>query len=85
MAKKIVTNLRIDDDDWRQIKVQASELDMSANEYLIYLIKNFSLKRELGFKGNLVKEEAPIWKLPELARMPNKPTPFKKDDDDIYG
>ena len=82
MSKKIVTNLRIDEEDWLQIKAMAGELGLSINEYLNYLVRSLSLKREL-----LEELEAPIWRLGELAkRFKSKPMGELSDDDKIiYG
>lgn len=82
MSKKIVTNLRIDQEDWLQVKAMAGELGLSINEYLNYLVRSLSLKREL-----LEEMEAPIWRLGELAkRFKSEPMGELSDDDKIiYG
>ena len=82
MSKKIVTNLRINEEDWLQIKAMAGELGLSMNEYLNYLVRSLSLKREL-----LEEMEAPIWRLGELAkRFKSEPMGELSDDDKIiYG
>lgn len=72
MSRKIVTNLRVDENDWLQIKTMAAEMGMSVNEYVNYLIKDLSLKREFFTdKKNAkrkVKKLAPIWKLGEITK-----------------
>ena len=84
MAKKIVTNLRIDESDWLQIKAQAGELGVSVNEYVNFIIKEFSIKSELGI---LKRSEAPIWKLGEIAKKykSSKKNKLSEEDEIIYG
>lgn len=47
MSHKVVTNLRIDEVDWLQVKTLAAELGMSVNEYINYLIRDLSMRQEL--------------------------------------
>lgn len=83
MAKKIVTNLRIDENDWLQLKSDAGELGMSVNEYINFLLKDSSIRRRLNPK----KEEAPFWKLGELSKkFKSEPAgELSEDDKIIYG
>lgn len=83
MARKVVTNLRIDETDWFQIKAEAGELGMSVNQYINYLLRDLSLKRMLNPK----KEAAPIWKLGDLAKkVQSHPMgPLSDEDEIIYG
>lgn len=90
MSRKIVTNLRVDKNDWLQIKTMAAEMGMSVNEYVNYLIKDFSLRRELFTDKKITKKKArklaPIWKLGEIAKKV-KPSPLgelSSDDKLIY-
>lgn len=63
MSKNIVvTNLRVEKNLWLQIKSIAAADGLSVNEYLNRLIRYTSLKSEL------IPEEAPIWKLSEIAK-----------------
>ncbi len=83
MAKKIVTNLRIDETDWLQIKSEAGELGMSVNEYINFLLRDLSIRRILNPK----KEDALFWKLGNLSKK-IKPKPMgelSNDDKIIYG
>lgn len=89
MARKIVTNLRIDEADWLRIKSMAAGLSMSANQYIIELIESTSMKQELGldqadFKGEKNKRYS-IWNLPNLASIKDKPMGLSKEDEAIYG
>ena len=82
MNEPVVTNLRINRQDWLQLKAVAAELGMSVNEYVNYLIRDLSAKRELlpDIK------HAPIWALGDITKR-IKPTPMGKlspDDTVIY-
>lgn len=83
MAHKIVTNLRIDENDWLQLKSEAGEIGMSVNEYVNFLLRDLSIRRSLNPK----KEDALFWRLGELSRK-FKPEPLgelSEDDKIIYG
>lgn len=78
MDKKIVTNLRINRDDWLQLKSEAGELGMSVNEYINYLIRDLSARRILNPK----KREVLFWKLGQLSkRVKSKPKGQLSDED----
>ena len=64
MAKKIVTNLRMDENDWLQVKARAAEFGMSVNEYINYLIRDLSAKLEL----TVPKESSFCLKLSEISK-----------------
>lgn len=89
MSRKIVTNLRIDETDWLQIKAVAAELGISANQYLIELIESFSLKQELALdEEDLIprkEKKYSIWNLADLASITDKPMGISKEDKIIYG
>lgn len=88
MAKKIVTNLRIDENDWLQVKAMAAELGMSVNEYINFLIRDLSTKLELTkFEIKPPKKGSPLLKLSEISKK-FKPEPMgelSEDDKIIYG
>lgn len=70
MNNKVITNLRIDRDSWIQIKVMAAELGMSINEYVNYLIKDLTMRKELignGTPTKRKKKSAPIWNLAKIT------------------
>lgn len=79
----VVTNLRMEQPDWLQIKAIAGEMGMSANKYINYLIRKVSTLEVLGVKPS--KKSASIWDLPDLAKIKNKPMGMSKDDEIIYG
>ena len=83
MNKKVVTNLRIDREDWFQLKSEAGELGMSVNEYINYLLRDLSARRNL----NPDKKTAPFWKLGELGKKfkPKGAGELSADDKIIYG
>lgn len=83
MAHKIVTNLRIDENDWLQVKTVAAEFGMSVNEYINYLIRDLSTKLEL----TIPSKNPPLLKLSEISKK-IKPKPMGELSDDdkiIYG
>lgn len=88
--KKIVTNLRIDENLWLQIKSVAAASGMSVNQYLVNLIQSVSVKRELAldkkdtFKAKDGKKYS-IWHLPNLAKLKDKPMGLSDLDKIIYG
>lgn len=89
MAKKIVTNLRIDENDLLQVKVIASELGMSVNEYINYLVQNITSKAQFGYpKEAKIKKTKSIYDLlPHLLEIKRKEKTFELSEDDkiIYG
>lgn len=85
MAKKIVTNLRIDEEDWIQIKILAAESNMSVNEYVNWILNISISKASLGFPPKPKKSIYDL--LAKLAKKKTKPG-FKgklsEDDKIIY-
>ena len=87
MSKNIiVTNLRVDKNLWLQIKSMAAAADLSVNEYIIRIIQEISVKKELALdkKGVAVKTRS-IWDLPKLAKIEDKPMGLSEEDEIIYG
>lgn len=90
MAKKIVTNLRIDENDWLQVKALAAEAGMSINEYLNFLTQNVISKARFGYpikvsKG--AKRKSIYDLLPSLLEGRDKDETFELSEEDkiIYG
>lgn len=86
-GKIIVTNLRIKEEVWLQIKAYASELGISANEYL-----NLLAKREVSkasFKKTTIKRNARKQNIFDallaISKKPNKPMGASQEDKIIYG
>lgn len=86
MSRKIVTNLRIDEADWLQIKAEAAELGVSVNEYLNAIIRKTSARLELALEKQtpLRENRYSIWNLPNLAKIKSKPMGLSKEDKIIY-
>lgn len=89
MAKKIVTNLRIDENDWLQVKTVAAEFGMSINEYINYLLQNTLSKAQFGYpkKSKIRKRKSIYDLLPALlkGRRKDKGLGLSEDDKIIYG
>lgn len=89
MAKKIVTNLRIDENDWLQVKTIAAELGMSVNEYINYLLQNTTSKAQFGYpKKSKKRSGKSIYDLlPSLLKKQYRRKTFELSEDDkiIYG
>ncbi|KKQ77623.1 MAG: hypothetical protein US99_C0037G0003 [Candidatus Daviesbacteria bacterium GW2011_GWF2_38_6] len=89
MARKIVTNLRIDENDWLQVKTVAAELGMSVNEYINYLLQNIVPKAQFGYpkKSKIRKRKSIYDLLPVLLQGKHKKEGFELSEDDkiIYG
>ncbi len=86
MAEKIVTNLRIDKDDWLQIKVMAAELGMSTNEYIAHLIQTTTVKKIVGLDKKNTRKKGSIWDLAKIAKMESRPMgELSEEDKIIYG
>lgn len=90
MAKKVVTNLRIDENDWLQVKAMAAEAGMSINEYLNLLTQNVISKARFGFpikfhRGGKRKSIYDL--LPSLLKKRHKAETFELSEEDkiIYG
>lgn len=82
-GKTVVTNLRIDKEDWLQVKTAAAELGMSVNQYVNFLIRDLTQKRQLL---GLEKPEKSLKNLAKLASVKNKPVgDLSKEDKIIYG
>ena len=85
MTQMVVTNLRMEQPDWLQIKAMAGELGMSVNKYINYLIAKVTTREELGVIKDTKK--ASIWEeLPKIAlKSKGRPMGLNKDDEIIYG
>lgn len=84
----VVTNLRLPYADWLQVKTVAAEEGLSINEYINRAI-TFVTKAQ-SLVANLFVDTSrgndPIWDLPKLAKMKNKPMgDLSEEDKIIYG
>lgn len=89
-GKMVVTNLRINEHDWNQIRAVAAEMGLSANKYVERLIKESTIQRELGLpkqiKAIKKKEKNFLLELHKLAKkVEHKPMGASEEDKIIYG
>lgn len=81
--KKIVTNLRIGEQQWLQVKAIAAESGMSVNEYVNALITRLTTAQELGITDKKPKPgKAPIWSIGEIVAGKGKG--LSAEDEEIY-
>lgn len=78
--KIIVTNLRVPDEDWNQLKAIAAERGMSANEYVNLLMRNVITPQVPKKRGG-----RRVWDMPELAKRAKSGDGLAVDDEVIYG
>lgn len=79
----VVTNLRIPRTDWLQIRALAAEVGMSVNEYINFLIKDSSLRKELAEEIKKEVNDLPIWELDKIVTAKGKG--LTNQDEIIYG
>lgn len=85
--KMIVSNIRIPESDWLQVKAAASDLGISVNRYINYAIEKFTIARELSNEPRSEKKtQFSIWNLPKISNsIKMKPMGLSKEDEEIYG
>ena len=90
--KMVVTNLRIPQENWLQVKATAAAEGKSVNEYINTLIVDSSRQTFFGFPKvykpiKKSKKRDPYSALLELATKPYTPHPLEASEDDkaIYG
>lgn len=79
----VVTNVRIPQADYRQIKAIAGELGMSVNEFFIFSAKNTAKKRHIS----MAHQPKTIYDaLDAIIGKPSesKPMGWSKEDEAIY-
>lgn len=88
----MVSNIRMPEEDWLQVKAAASDLGMSINEYLNQIAFDFVKMKFFGYKEpvkrkNNIKKSKSFKELIEFAKTPykNKPMGWSSDDEAIYG
>lgn len=82
--KMVVTNLRIPEEDYLQVKAVAAESGLSVNEYIKKMISHYSKQIMLNYSP--MEKKPSIWDLPEIAKkIKNKPMGWSKEDEIIYG
>ena len=90
--KIVVSNIRIPESDWLQVKTAASDSGMSINEYFKYLAKESIKIKFLGIKESAKKRTKVSKKDFYSAMLDFANTPYKRkpmgasgDDKIIYG
>jgi len=66
--KMVVTNLRMPESDWLQVKASAGEMGMSVNEYLNYVTNRYSVFHTTPVRRSKAKKLS-IWDLPSVAKQ----------------
>lgn len=80
----IVTNIRMAQPDYLQLKTTAAELGMSVNEYITKAGKIVSTYRSLfGLSNKRQNPYAAMWKTIN-KKVPRKPMGWSKEDEAIY-
>ena len=82
----VVTNLRMPRSDYLQVKAMAGELGMSLNEYMLRIAKDFTRIRMMkkDTKKRHYHKETILAAFDRIAKMPNKPMGWSKEDEAIY-
>lgn len=84
--KMIISNIRVTESDWRQVKAAAGDLGMSVNRYINHAIEGFTAMKELSEAPKEVKrKKSSIWDLPEMTKQIKiKSLGLSKEDEEIY-
>jgi len=85
MKLKIVnTSLRIEENDWLQLRAMAAELGVSVNEYVRRLIKGCMVKNQLASELKKDRKDLPVWGIAGTGSS-KKGYELSDDDEIIYG
>lgn len=84
--RMIISNIRMLENDWFAVKAAASDLGMSINQYINFVVEKCTLNRALAKKPQKIKlKHDSIWDFPELAKkIKAKPMGLSKEDEEIY-
>lgn len=88
--KIIVSNIRVPEVNWLQIRTRAAELGLSVNEYLNQVINIVTTRDLLGVKPQKGKNKIDkkrnefSQKMAAIAKLPNHPMGANEDDKIIY-
>lgn len=87
MARKIVTNLRIDETDWSRVKSVAAEFNMSTNEYVNWVLDLSISKAQLGWPKKTKRSFYDLLSKLHQKKFKSKHKQFELSEDDkiIYG
>jgi len=87
MSKVIVSNVRLPEDEWLQLKTAAASMGMSINEYIRYLFQMDAIRSVTGVRKTKtkVKGYAALEELIDFAsKTRGKPMRASEDDKVIY-
>lgn len=80
----VVTNVRMPQTEWIQIKVAAAGVGMSINEYLRYTAQTVSTYKQLFGKPQKADDKyAAMWAIVK-KKTKGKPMGWSKEDEAIY-
>lgn len=85
--KMVVSNIRMPEEQWIQVKSVAADAGMSVNEYLKTIIQVDIGEKQLGIKKRKkYSNEKRFWDLPKLMKnIKYKPMGISDEDKIIYG
>lgn len=84
--RMVISNIRMPETDWLQVKAAAGDLGMSVNQYLNFVVERCTLTRSLAKKPQEIKlKHVSLWDLPMLVKnIKNKSMGLSKEDEEIY-
>ena len=86
--KMVITNLRVPEHLWMQVKTAASASGLSVNKYISNVVDASITRQMLGkplVSFEKKSKKRTIWDLVKLARMKNEPEFASEEDKVIYG
>lgn len=80
----VITNVRMPQHEWIQVKIAAAEAGMSINEYLNYTTRTISVYKQLFGKPQKTEDKyAAMWAIIK-KKTKGKPMGWSKEDEAIY-
>lgn len=79
----VVTNIRLPQEDYRQIKAVASQLGMSINEYIHVTVKEGTKNRQIR-PAKKLKSVYEAFRELAMVKTKGKPMGWSKEDEAIY-
>ena len=83
----VVTNLRIPESQWEQVKIASSMIGVSTNEYVKHALDTSITRDIVGTpqKIRIKRKRRTIWDLVKLAKIKDVPMGASEEDKIIYG